>query len=199
MFELKLQWLLQSPGAADLKAFAALLLGGSSMFLLARAGRRRQRLGVAGGIHGRRLERRLATAPADDEVSRGSGAMSQERRGAPRFDEQLRVLTFSRQLSVRVAGLELLTANLSLTGMQLVCPKMQIAGIQSQLDEGMLLAEVELPDKRSIAMRCRVAYASPYGDEVLIGTHIEAFEGAGEDQWRAYLTALATERASRNV
>jgi len=116
--------------------------------------------------------------------------MGAERRRASRFASQLSVRVLNRQLAVKIAGLELLSSNVSLTGMQLVCPEMRYMSIKKQVNSGRLEAEIELPDSGNLNAICSVAYASEYGDEVLIGINIESFENSHATEWECFISAL---------
>jgi hypothetical protein len=106
--------------------------------------------------------------------------MSDDKRSAPRY---------ARQHPVYLNYAELLTTNVSLTGMQLECPELRIHRIRPQLDMGTVELEIHL-DRDQLKATCDVSYVSPYGDEFLIGVEFERFEGKGKEVWASYIGTL---------
>ena len=121
--------------------------------------------------------------------------MAAERRRASRFASQLSVRVVNRQLAVPVSGLEMLSSNVSRTGLQVACPQMRFASIEKAVRSGQLEAEIELPDTLTLNATCGVAYTSDYGDEILIGLRLERFTESGASEWERYIADLEAARA----
>ena len=107
-------------------------------------------------------------------------------------------------LPVRIGSLELVTANVSLHGMQIVCPIMRFNGIKADVRSGQLGAQVTLPRGAPFDATLSVRYCSQYGDEVLIGVRLALTDPNAQAQWAAYIDSLSSgvrltpERAARS-
>ena len=98
---------------------------------------------------------------------------------------------FRRHLHVRIGSLELATANVSLHGMQIVCPIMRYKSIEPDVKRGQLSAQITLPRDAVVGATLSVRYHSRYGDEVLIGTRIDSTEPDAHAQWTGYILELS--------
>jgi len=87
--------------------------------------------------------------------------------------------------------LELVTANVSLHGMQIVCPIMRFGHIKADVRRGQLGAQVTLPQGTPIGATLSVRYCSQYGDDVLIGASVTLADPNTQAQWAAYIGGLA--------
>ncbi len=105
-----------------------------------------------------------------------------ERRNHPRFAAHLRV---------RVRDVEMYTANISRSGMQIACPLTLATVIRRELDSGSLRLELEQPAGGPVAMTSEVRYATEVEDELLIGIQHTTFEGDGEDRYDAFCAEAA--------
>ena len=94
-------------------------------------------------------------------------------------------------LPVRVGNLELTTANVSLHGMQVVCPIMPFNRIKASVERGQLGAQVTLPQGTPFDATLSVRYWSQYGDEMLIGVAMAVTDPGAEAQWAAYIGELS--------
>ena len=90
-------------------------------------------------------------------------------------------------LHIRVGSLELTTANVSLHGMQLVCPVMPFRRIEPDVSGGQLAAQVTLPRGAPFDAALSVRYCSPHRDEVLIGVRMNLTDPGAQAQWAAYI------------
>lgn len=113
-----------------------------------------------------------------------------EKRREKRYEEHVPVRILSRRITVKVAGLELMSADVSLHGLQLVCPETRFMRVKKQINDGLLIAEIQVPGGASVSATCAVAYISTYGDEVLIGLRIETIDSTGGSVWAAYIDEL---------
>jgi len=110
---------------------------------------------------------------------------SAEQRGDPRYQ---------RLLPVRVRHLDLTTANVSLHGLQVVCPIMRFESIKADARRGELVGLVSLPDGSSIDAALSVRYCSQYGDDVLIGVKLTIAYTDAQARWAAYIDSLSRGR-----
>lgn len=99
---------------------------------------------------------------------------------------------YAYRLKVKVAGMEAHTTNLSLGGMQVVCPMLQAELIQGQLDSGRLNLTVPTPDGAQVVVDTEVRYLSEYGQDLLIGLLIRGFPAAGSESYAALVGTVAT-------
>ncbi|HJP34889.1 MAG TPA: PilZ domain-containing protein [Gammaproteobacteria bacterium] len=111
--------------------------------------------------------------------------MGSENRRSPRY---------SRQLDVDVDGLEIVTTNVAIGGVQLCCPEMRYPGFQAARrgpDDGMQL-KIRLPAGQNwLRIAGRIRYANPCEDEYLIGFQFTGREATPEGVWAAYIDTLA--------
>lgn len=112
-------------------------------------------------------------------MSQSTGA---ERRAHPRFAAHLRV---------RVRDVEMYTANVSRSGMQIACAVTLATIIRRDLDSGSLRLELELPGDERVAMTSEVRYLAEVEDELLIGIRHTGFEGEGEVRYEDFCTKAA--------
>lgn len=105
-----------------------------------------------------------------------------ERRTHPRFAAHLRV---------RVREVEMFTANLSRSGMQLACALTLATIIRRDLEAGRLRLELELPDGERCTMESEVRYVTEVDDELLVGLQHVAFEGDDEARYHAFCNEAA--------
>ena len=96
-----------------------------------------------------------------------------------------------RLLPVRIGRLELTTANVSLHGMQIVCPIMRFERIKADVRGGELAAEVSLPNGAPVAATLSVRYCSQCGDEILIGAQLTVAAPDMQARWAAYIGDLS--------
>ena len=108
--------------------------------------------------------------------------MSAERRRAPRF---------IKRLPVHVQELELFTANLSATGMQLICPEAWVPHLDAQLAAKTLSLGIQISEEERLSMDASVAYVSAADDEVLIGIHFETAAAEAKQRWLQFVEAAA--------
>lgn len=94
-------------------------------------------------------------------------------------------------LPVHVGALELATANVSLHGMQLVCPVRPFSRIKADVERGQFAATLALPQGEPIEAALSVRYVSPYRDEMLIGVRMAIADAAAEARWFAYIGELS--------
>ncbi len=94
-------------------------------------------------------------------------------------------------LPAQIRGLPASTRNLSLLGLQLAFPSMNIPLIASDLDSGSLLVTVALPHEGPSRVQCQMAYLCDYGDEHLIGLQFVEFPDRDSDKLERYLASLA--------
>ena len=107
---------------------------------------------------------------------------STEQRNEPRYQ---------RLLPVRVGPLELTTANVSLLGLQVVCPIMRFERIKADVRRGELAADVSLPGGATVAAMLSVRYCSQCGDELLIGAQLTFAVPDMQARWAAYIGELS--------
>ena len=93
-------------------------------------------------------------------------------------------------LDARAQGFEMSTANLSMSGMQLVCPVMIYELSTNELKAGAVEDSLSLPDGKLVNAGFEVVYITEWGDEMLIGSR---FTRLDEDaaELSAYLDRLA--------
>jgi len=96
-------------------------------------------------------------------------------------------------MSVRVGTLEVTTANVSLHGMQLVCPVSPYNRIKADIQRGLLIARIELRQAEPFDAELAIRYVSPHRDEMLIGVRMAVTDDAAREQWSAYIAALYKE------
>jgi len=109
--------------------------------------------------------------------------VSSEARRSPRY---------LRQLDVDIDGLEIVTANVALGGVQLCCPEMRYAGFQRADDDGQMKLRIRMPGTQHwLRPTGRTRYADLCEDEYLIGFQFTDFDEGDEDHWTAYLESLA--------
>jgi len=94
-------------------------------------------------------------------------------------------------LQVRVGNLELTTANVSLHGMQLVCPQLRFKGIRADVEGGQLAAQVAVPKSAPLDATLAVRYWSQSGDEFLIGVRIALTDPGAQGLWTAHIDKLS--------
>jgi|GEM_PF-3789992 len=73
------------------------------------------------------------------------------------------------ELPAEVAGVAMLTANLSLQGAQVVCPQIRYELNAEVLAKRPLPLTLQLGEGESASVTCGVKYVSGYDDEVLLG------------------------------
>lgn len=105
--------------------------------------------------------------------------------------EHRREPRYRHLLPVRIGSLEMTTANVSLHGMQLVCPVMRFNRIKADARSGQLGAQVILPRGAQFDVTLSVRYCSRYGDEVLIGARLALTDPSAQAQWAAYIDDLS--------
>ena len=102
---------------------------------------------------------------------------------------------YARQLDVNVNGLEIVTTNVAVGGVQISCPEMRFAGLEAANAGGHLHLHIRLPGTRTwLGITGSVRYCDPCGDEYLIGVQFESFHDGDGARWFDYITALADSR-----
>ncbi len=101
--------------------------------------------------------------------------------------ENRRVQRFVKRLAVVVREIDLYTANLSASGMQIAVPATRMFELTSDLDARLMNATITLPDHQRVTAACQVAYVSQYGDKYLIGLHFKNFLDDGLDQLLSFI------------
>jgi hypothetical protein len=81
------------------------------------------------------------------------------------------------RLDARVRGFEMSTANLSVSGMQLVCPVMIYELIKNKLKADAEEVSLSLPDGQLVTAEFETLYIAEYGDEMLIGSRFTRLDG----------------------
>ena len=94
-------------------------------------------------------------------------------------------------LPVHVGSVELATANVSLHGMQLVCPVRPFSRIKADVERGQFAAKVALPQGEPFEAALSVRYVSPHKDEMLIGVRMAIADATAEARWLAYIGELS--------
>ena len=94
-------------------------------------------------------------------------------------------------LEVWIGSLELTTANVSLHGMQIVCPVMRFMRIKEDVRGGQLGAQVSLPRGEPVGAALSVRYCSQSTDEVLIGVRMELTDPAAQARWAEWIDKLS--------
>ncbi len=112
------------------------------------------------------------------------------RRKENRIPDKAPVRVLTRRLQVNVSGLELISADVSRSGLQVACPELRFVRFEQAVQDGELDIQVAIPGGGTVAPRCRVAYSSTYGDEVLVGLQFQAFSETDRAEWDAYIWAL---------
>ncbi len=79
-------------------------------------------------------------------------------------------------LDARVLGFEMSTANLSVTGMQLVCPAMIYEFIKNKLKTETLEACLSLPGEQFVNTGFEVIYITEWAEEFLIGSRFTSID-----------------------
>ncbi|MFT4564086.1 MAG: hypothetical protein ACI9BW_003848 [Gammaproteobacteria bacterium] len=99
---------------------------------------------------------------------------------------------FSRQLAVNVNGLEIVTTNVAIGGVQLCCPDMRYAGLdQAQRDEKISL-KLRIPGTSTwVAVNGHTRYANFSEDEYLVGYQFGEFVDDQASDWAGYISTLA--------
>src|SRR5689334_16247256 len=92
---------------------------------------------------------------------------------------------------VHVGSLELATANVSLHGMQLVCPLRPFNRIKPAVERGQIAARIELAQGEPFEVALEVRYVSPHRDEMLIGVKMTVADAAAQARWSAYIAELS--------
>jgi hypothetical protein len=105
-----------------------------------------------------------------------------EHRSEPRYRDLLRV---------RIGTVGVTTANVSLHGMQLVCPLMRFDAVKADVQGGELRAQVALPQGDPVNATLSVRYWSQHGDEVLIGVRMTVADAEAQARWAAYIGKLS--------
>jgi len=96
---------------------------------------------------------------------------------------------FRHLLPVHVGSVEMSTANVSLHGMQLVCPVRPFSRIKADVNRGELNAMVAVGEPFRAALS--VCYVSPHRDEMLIGVRIGVPDEFAEARWVAFIEGLS--------
>ena len=99
-----------------------------------------------------------------------------EQRHHPRIPASLRV---------EFGGFEFSTTNISVTGLQVVCPSMIFDLLSDELEATELV--VVLPDQQRVRGRCRLIYASEWNEEYLLGLEFASFEENGRELLKSYI------------
>ena len=105
--------------------------------------------------------------------------------------EHRREPRYRRLLPVQIGNLELMTANVSLRGMQIVCPIMSFIGIEADVRRGQFSAQVTLPRGAPLGAALSVRYCSQHGDEVLVGVQLALNDLNAQAQWADYIDELS--------
>jgi hypothetical protein len=99
---------------------------------------------------------------------------------------------YSRQLEVDIDGLEIVTTNVALGGVQLCCPEMRYRGFERAQKGGETNLRIRIPGTRNwLAVTGRSRYANPCEDEYLIGFQFTGFVAGAKTQWSTYIDTLA--------
>jgi len=99
------------------------------------------------------------------------------------------------ELPAEVAGVAMLTANLSMEGVQVVCPQMRYDLNGEALAARPLPVTLHLGAGESTCVECGVKYVSGYDDDVLLGLRF----GAGLEAPEAIARFLARRGGPRYV
>ncbi len=94
------------------------------------------------------------------------------------------------RLDARVRGFEMSTANLSVSGMQLVCPAMIYELIKNEFKTDTVEISLSLPDDQQVNAEFEVVYIAEWDDEILIGSRFTRPNG-DFGKLSAYLDRLA--------
>jgi hypothetical protein len=98
---------------------------------------------------------------------------------------------FRHLVPVHVGNLELTTANVSLHGMQLVCPLRPFNRIKPEVERGQFIVKVALAQGEPIEAALAVRYVSPHRDEMLIGVRMTVTDVAAQARWASYIGELS--------
>ena len=98
---------------------------------------------------------------------------------------------FRHLVPVHVGSLELATANVSLHGMQLVCPLRPFNRIKSDVERGQFAAKIAPAQGEPFEAALEVRYVSPHRDEMLIGVKMTVADAAAQARWAAYIAELS--------
>ncbi len=94
------------------------------------------------------------------------------------------------RLEARVLGFEMSTANLSVSGMQLICPLMIYELIKNEFKADTVEVSLSLQDDQLLKAGFEAVYIAEWGDEMLIDSRFTRLDGdAGA--LSAYLERLA--------
>lgn len=94
-------------------------------------------------------------------------------------------------LTVRIGSLETTTANVSLHGMQLVCPHMRFKHIKAGVESGQLGGQIVLPQGAPVEATLSVRYWSQHGDEFLVGVRLAVADPGAQVRWAAHIDELS--------
>ena len=95
------------------------------------------------------------------------------------------------ELPAEVAGVEMVTANLSMEGVQVACPQLRYELNAEALSIRPLPVTLRLGDGESASVACGVKYTSAYDDDVLLGLR---FGSASEDAVPEAITRFLSQR-----
>ena len=109
--------------------------------------------------------------------------------------EQRRHPRYRVCLEARVQGFEMSTANLSVSGMQLVCPLMIYELIKKELKANAVEVDLALPGDQRVNTGFKALYIAECEDEMLIGSRFTRLNG-GASTFSAYIDRLAESGAS---
>lgn len=101
---------------------------------------------------------------------------------------------YARQLDVNVAGIEIVTTNVAVGGVQLSCPEMRFRGFETAAREGgELNFKIRLPGTQDwLAAEGRVRYADLCEDEYLIGFQFTGWRDQNAADWSRYIDTLSS-------
>jgi hypothetical protein len=98
---------------------------------------------------------------------------------------------YSRQITVDVDGLEIVTTNVAVGGVQLCCPDMRYAGLQQAQRGGKTSIKLRIPGTGTwVAVSGYTRYADLSDDEYLIGFQFGEFVDHQESEWASYIATL---------
>jgi len=116
-------------------------------------------------------------------VNMSQKIVSVEARRSPRY---------VRQLNVDVDGLEIVTTNVALYGVQLCCPQMRYKGFLRAKKDGETRLRIRIPGTRKwLTATGDVRYANPSEDDYLIGFQFTGIDTNSENQWTVYIRSLS--------
>ena len=101
---------------------------------------------------------------------------------------------YARQLDVDVAGIDIVTTNVALGGVQLSCPEMRYRGFKAAArDSGALNFRIRLPGTQEwLTAVGRVRYADLCEDEYLIGFQFTGWDAQNAADWSRYIETLSS-------